>query len=318
MVEHGCQYCFMECSSHAIVQRRIYGIEFSGALFTNLTHDHLDYHKSFAEYIRAKKLFFDELPKGSFAIVNADDRNGEVMLQNTAAQPLTLSLRRAANFCCKIIEATAEGMLLRIDGTDVWVSFLGRFNAYNLLTVYAAAVKLGFEQSEVLRVLSLLHSVDGRFDIVYAADGTIAIVDYAHTPDALENILKTVTEIRTKREKVTVVCGCGGERDTTKRPEMARIAVKYSDRAIFTSDNPRSEDPEQILRDMEAGIAATDNYMKIVDRDNAIKTAVMLSEPKDIIVIAGKGHESYQIIGDKKLDFNDKERVTYWFTTFNR
>ena len=318
MVERGCQYCFMECSSHAIVQRRIYGIEFSGALFTNLTHDHLDYHKSFAEYIRAKKLFFDELPKGSFAIVNADDRNGEVMLQNTAAQPLTLSLRRAANFCCKIIEATAEGMLLRIDGTDVWVSFLGRFNAYNLLTVYAAAVKLGFEQSEVLRVLSLLHPVDGRFDIVYAADGTIAIVDYAHTPDALENILKTVTEIRTKREKVTVVCGCGGERDTTKRPEMARIAVKYSDRAIFTSDNPRSEDPEQILRDMEAGITATDNYMKIVDRDNAIKTAVMLSEPKDIIVIAGKGHESYQIIGDKKLDFNDKERVTYWFTTFNR
>ena len=240
------------------------------------------------------------------------------MLQNTAAQPLTLSLRRAANFCCKIIEATAEGMLLRIDGTDVWVSFLGRFNAYNLLTVYAAAVKLGFEQSEILRVLSLLHPVDGRFDIVYAADGTIAIVDYAHTPDALENILKTVTEIRTKREKVTVVCGCGGERDTTKRPEMARIAVKYSDRAIFTSDNPRSEDPEQILRDMEAGIAATDNYIKIVDRDNAIKTAVMLSEPKDIIVIAGKGHESYQIIGDKKLDFNDKERVTYWFTTFNR
>ena len=318
MVERGCQYCFMECSSHAIVQRRIYGIEFSGALFTNLTHDHLDYHKSFAEYIRAKKLFFDELPKGSFAIVNADDRNGEVMLQNTAAQPLTLSLRRAANFCCKIIEATAEGMLLRIDGTDVWVSFLGRFNAYNLLTVYAAAVKLGFEQSEILRVLSLLHPVDGRFDIVYAADGTIAIVDYAHTPDALENILKTVTEIRTKREKVTVVCGCGGERDTTKRPEMARIAVKYSDRAIFTSDNPRSEDPEQILRDMEAGIAATDNYIKIVDRDNAIKTAVMLSEPKDIIVIAGKGHESYQIIGDKKLDFNDKERVTYWFTTFNR
>lgn len=318
MVDCGCQYCFMECSSHAIVQRRIFGIEFSGALFTNLTHDHLDYHKSFAEYIRAKKLFFDELPKGSFAIVNADDRNGEVMLQNTVAETLTLSLRRAANYCCKIIEATAEGMLLRIDGTDVWVSFLGRFNAYNLLTVYAAALKLGFERDEVLRVLSLLHPVDGRFDIVYATDGTIAIVDYAHTPDALENILKTVAEIRTKREAVTVVCGCGGERDTTKRPEMARIAVKYSDRAIFTSDNPRSEDPEQILRDMEAGIEATDNYMKIVDRDNAIKTAVMLSSPKDIIVIAGKGHESYQIIGDKKFDFNDKERITYWFTTFNR
>ena len=318
MVECGCEYCFMECSSHAIVQRRIYGINFSGALFTNLTHDHLDYHKSFAEYIRAKKLFFDELPKGSFAIVNADDRNGEVMLQNTVAEPLTLSLRRSANFCCKIIEATAEGMLLRIDGTDVWVSFLGRFNAYNLLTVYAAAIKLGFERAEVLRVLSLLHPVDGRFDIVYATDGTIAIVDYAHTPDALENILKTVAEIRTKRESVTVICGCGGERDTTKRPEMARIAVKYSDRAIFTADNPRSEDPEQILRDMEAGIEATDNYMKIVDRDNAIKTAVMLSSPKDIIVIAGKGHENYQIIGSEKLPFNDKERVTYWFSTFNR
>ena len=318
MVECGCEYCFMECSSHAIVQRRIYGINFSGALFTNLTHDHLDYHKSFAEYIRAKKLFFDELPKGSFAIVNADDRNGEVMLQNTVAEPLTLSLRRSANFCCKIIEATAEGMLLRIDGTDVWVSFLGRFNAYNLLTVYAAAIKLGFERAEVLRVLSLLHPVDGRFDIVYATDGTIAIVDYAHTPDALENILKTVAEIRTKRESVTVICGCGGERDTAKRPEMARIAVKYSDRAIFTADNPRSEDPEQILRDMEAGIEATDNYMKIVDRDNAIKTAVMLSSPKDIIVIAGKGHENYQIIGSEKLPFNDKERVTYWFSTFNR
>ena len=318
MVECGCEYCFMECSSHAIVQRRIYGINFSGALFTNLTHDHLDYHKSFAEYIRAKKLFFDELPKGSFAIVNADDRNGEVMLQNTVAEPLTLSLRRSANFCCKIIEATAEGMLLRIDGTDVWVSFLGRFNAYNLLTVYAAAIKLGFERAEVLRVLSLLHPVDGRFDIVYATDGTIAIVDYAHTPDALENILKTVAEIRTKRESVTVICGCGGERDTAKRPEMARIAVKYSDRAIFTADNPRSEDPEQILRDMEAGIEATDNYMKIVDRDNAIKTAVMLSSPKDIIVIAGKGHENYQIIGNEKLPFNDKERVTYWFSTFNR
>ena len=318
MVERGCKYCFMECSSHAIVQRRIYGIEFTGALFTNITHDHLDYHKTFAEYIKAKKLFFDELSKGSFAIVNVDDRNGEVMLQNTAAEPLTLSLRRHADFNCKIMESTPEGMQLRLDNTDIWVSFLGRFNAYNLLTVYAAALKLGLEREEVLRYMTMLHPVDGRFDIVYATDGTIAIVDYAHTPDALENILKTVAEIRTKRESVTVICGCGGERDTTKRPEMARIAVKYSDRAIFTADNPRSEDPEQILRDMEAGIAATDNYMKIVDRDNAIKTAVMLSSPKDIIVIAGKGHENYQIIGSEKLPFNDKERITYWFSTFNR
>jgi UDP-N-acetylmuramoyl-L-alanyl-D-glutamate--2,6-diaminopimelate ligase len=318
MVDRGCDYCFMECSSHAIVQRRIYGINFKGALFTNLTHDHLDYHKTFAEYIRAKKIFFDELQKGSFAIVNADDRNGEVMLQNTAAKRLTLSLRRAADFNCKIMETTVEGTLLRIDNVDLWVGFLGRFNAYNLLTVYAAAVELGFERSEVLRCISMLRPVDGRFDIVHATDGTTAIIDYAHTPDALENILKSVAEIRTPKQTVTVVCGCGGERDKTKRPEMAQIAVKHSDRAIFTADNPRSEDPEQILRDMEQGISVTDNYMKIVDRDNAIKTAVMLSAPGDIVVIAGKGHETYQIIGTEKLPFNDKERVSYWFTTFNR
>ena len=318
MVERGCKYCFMECSSHAIVQRRIYGIHFAGALFTNITHDHLDYHKTFAEYIRAKKIFFDELSKDSFAIVNGDDRNGEVMLQNTAAKRITLSVRRHADYNCKIMETTPEGMLLRIDNTDLWVAFLGRFNAYNLLTVYAAAVELGFEKEEVMRCLTLLRPVDGRFDIVHAQDGTTAIVDYAHTPDALENILKTVSEIRTKNQSVTVVCGCGGERDKSKRPEMAQIAIKYSDRAIFTSDNPRSEDPEQILREMEEGVAITDNYMKIVDRDNAIKTAVMLSKAGDIIVVAGKGHESYQIIGSQKFDFNDKERVIYWFSTFNR
>ena len=318
MVERGCKYCFMECSSHAIVQRRIYGIHFAGALFTNITHDHLDYHKTFAEYIRAKKIFFDELSKDSFAIVNGDDRNGEVMLQNTAAKRITLSVRRHADNNCKIMETTPEGMLLRIDNTDLWVAFLGRFNAYNLLTVYAAAVELGFEKEEVMRCLTLLRPVDGRFDIVHAQDGTTAIVDYAHTPDALENILKTVSEIRTKNQSVTVICGCGGERDKSKRPEMAQIAVKYSDRAIFTSDNPRSEDPEQILREMEEGVAITDNYMKIVDRDNAIKTAVMLSKAGDIIVVAGKGHESYQIIGSQKFDFNDKERVIYWFSTFNR
>lgn len=318
MVDSGCEYCFMECSSHAIVQRRIYGIQFAGALFTNLTHDHLDYHKTFAEYIKAKKLFFDELTKDSFAIVNADDRNGSVMLQNTIAEPITISLRSRADFSCKIMEATPEGMLLRIDNTDVWVGFLGRFNAYNLLTVYAAAIKLGFDKDEVLRTMSLLHPVDGRFDIVHATDGTIAIIDYAHTPDALENILKTVAEISTKNEAITVVCGCGGERDKTKRPEMAQIAVKYSNRAIFTSDNPRSEEPEQILRDMEEGVAITDCYMKIADRDSAIKTAIMLSTPGDIIVVAGKGHENYQIIGDTKLPFNDKERVIYWLTTFNR
>ncbi len=318
MVECGCDYCFMECSSHAIVQNRIYGIEFNGALFTNLTHDHLDYHKTFVEYIRAKKLFFDNLQKGSFAIVNIDDRNGEVMLQNTAATPLKLSLRRNADYTCKILESTPQGMLLRIDNSDLWVTFLGRFNAYNLLTVYATAVELGLEKDEVLRTLSMLHPVDGRFDMVHAADGTVAIIDYAHTPDALENILKSVAEINSAAKSVTVICGCGGERDKSKRPEMAAIAVKYSDRAIFTSDNPRSENPEQILSEMEAGVSVTDNYIKISDRDTAIKTAVMLSAPEDIIVIAGKGHEKYQIIGTEKLPFNDKKRVIYWFSTFNR
>ena len=318
MVDSGCEYCFMECSSHAIVQNRIHGIEFNGALFTNLTHDHLDYHKTFVEYIRAKKLFFDNLTKGSFAIVNIDDRNGEVMLQNTAATPLRLSLRRCADYTCKILESTPQGMLLRIDNSDLWVTFLGRFNAYNLLTVYAAAVELGLDRDEVLRTLSMLHPVDGRFDMVHATDGTVAIIDYAHTPDALENILKSVAEINSDRRAVTVVCGCGGERDTSKRPEMAAIAVKYSDRAIFTSDNPRSENPEQILSDMETGVSITDNYMKISDRDTAIKTAVMLAQPKDIIVVAGKGHEKYQIIGTEKLPFNDKERIIYWFSTFNR
>ena len=240
------------------------------------------------------------------------------MLQNTAAKRLTLSLRRAADFNCKVMESTVEGTLLRIDNVDLWVSFLGRFNAYNLLTVYAAAIELGFDKSEVLRCISMLRPVDGRFDMVHATDGTTAIIDYAHTPDALENILKSVAEIRSPRQKVTVICGCGGERDKTKRPEMAAIAVRLSDRAIFTADNPRSEDPEQILREMEEGVAVTDNYMKIVDRDNAIKTAVMLSTAGDIIVIAGKGHETYQIIGTEKLPFNDKERAQYWFTAFNR
>ena len=318
MVECGCEYCFMECSSHAIVQRRIHGIHFAGALFTNLTHDHLDYHKTFAEYIRAKKLFFDGLTKDSFAIVNADDRNGEVMLQNTAARRLTLSLRKAADYNLKIMEHTPEGMLLRIGESELWVCFLGRFNGYNLLTVYAAAVELGFDKSEVLRAMSLLQPVDGRFDIVRAKDGTIAIIDYAHTPDALENILKTVAEILPHNKAVTVICGCGGERDKSKRPEMAQIAVRNADKAIFTSDNPRSEDPETILSEMEAGVSVTDKYFKFVDRDVAIKTAIMMSNPGDIIVVAGKGHENYQIIGDKKFDFNDKERVNYWFTTFNR
>ncbi len=318
MVDCGCEYCFMECSSHAIVQRRIHGIEFAGALFTNLTHDHLDYHKTFAEYVRAKKLFFDELPKEAFALVNIDDRNGSVMLQNTRAKKYTLSLRSMADFRCKIIEMLFDGMNLRIDDRDVWVRFIGRFNAYNLLTVYGAAMLLGADRERTMLAISNLHPVCGRFEFIAAKDGTTAIVDYAHTPDALENAIRTVNEIRTKGRKLTVVCGCGGDRDKTKRPEMAAIAVKYADLAVFTSDNPRTEDPEAILDDMIAGIEAGSRYLKITDRAEAIKTAVMLSNAGDIILVAGKGHEDYQIIGTEKHHFNDRECVAALFAEFNR
>ena len=318
MADCGCEYCFMECSSHAIVQERIAGIDFAGALFTNLTHDHLDYHKTFAEYIRAKKLFFDHLSADAFALVNAADRNGSVLLPNTAARKYTLSLRSMADFHCKIIEMSAEGMNLRIDGRDVWVHFLGRFNAYNLLTVYGAAVLLGFDGEQTLIALSNLHPVSGRFEVVAAKDRTMAIVDYAHTPDALENVIQTIDEIRGKGQRLIVLCGCGGDRDKTKRPEMAAIAVKYADLAIFTSDNPRTENPDDILRDMEAGVEAGSRYMKIADRNEAIKTAVMLAQPNDIILIAGKGHEDYQIIGTERHHFNDKECVGSWFAAFDR
>ncbi len=318
MAESGCEYCFMECSSHAIVQRRIYGIDFTGALFTNLTHDHLDYHKTFAEYVRAKKLFFDELPKGAFALVNADDRNGRVMLQNTRAAQKTLSMRSMADFRCKIVEMMPGGMLLRVEGMEVWVRLVGRFNAYNLLTVYGAAVLLGMEASEALTRMSLLESVCGRMQTVAAADGTTAIVDYAHTPDALKNVLETVGEIRGKGRRLIVVCGCGGDRDRTKRPEMAAIAVGGADTAIFTSDNPRSEDPQAILADMEAGVRSGDHYIKIADRDEAIRTAVLLANAGDMILVAGKGHENYQIVGDERLPFNDRECIEKYFRHFNR
>ena len=318
MVDEGCDYCFMECSSHAIVQQRIGGLRFVGGLFTNITHEHLDYHKTFAEYIRAKKSFFDALPKEAFALVNADDRNGEVMLQNTKASRYTLSLQRMADFRAKVVEMMAEGMELRIDNKEVWVQFLGRFNAYNLLTVYGAAVLLGFEKEEVLAHLSMLRPVSGRFETVLAKDGTTAVVDFAHTPDALENIINTIDELRQSGQRLIVVCGCGGDRDKTKRPVMGGMAAKRADIAIFTSDNPRTEDPEQILREMEAGVEAGDKYLKIVDRHEAIKTAVMLAEPRDIILLAGKGHEDYQIVGTEKLPFNDKEVVKEFFNQFNR
>ena len=318
MVDEGCDYCFMECSSHAIVQQRIHGLRFVGALFTNITHEHLDYHKTFAEYIRAKKSFFDALPKSAFALVNADDRNGEVMLQNTKASRHTLSLQRMADFRAKVIEMMVEGMELRIDDKEVWVQFLGRFNAYNLLTVYGAAVLLGFDKEEILTHLSMLRPVSGRFETVVANDGTTAIVDFAHTPDALENIINTIDELRNNGQRLIVVCGCGGDRDKTKRPVMGGIASKRGDIAIFTSDNPRTEDPEQILREMEEGVEAGDKYLKIADRHEAIKTAVMLAEPGDIVLLAGKGHEDYQIVGTEKLPFNDKSVVKEYFAKFNR
>jgi UDP-N-acetylmuramoyl-L-alanyl-D-glutamate--2,6-diaminopimelate ligase len=318
MVDEGCDYCFMECSSHAIVQQRIGGLHFVGGLFTNITHEHLDYHKTFAEYIRAKKSFFDALPKEAFALVNIDDRNGEVMLQNTKAARHTLSLQKMADFRAKVIEMMVEGMELRIDNKEVWVQFLGRFNAYNLLTVYGAALLLGFEKEEVLAHLSMLRPVSGRFETVVAKDGTTAIVDFAHTPDALENIINTIDELRQAGQRLIIVCGCGGDRDKTKRPVMGGMASKMADIAIFTSDNPRTEDPEQILREMEEGVESSNRYLKIADRHEAIKTAVMLAEPHDIILLAGKGHEDYQIVGTEKLPFNDKKIVKEYFEKFNR
>ena len=313
MVDEGCDYCFMECSSHAIVQDRIRGLQFAGGMFTNLTHDHLDYHKTFAEYLRAKKLFFDNLPKGAFALTNIDDRNGRVMVQNTRASVRTLSLRSMADFRCKVIEMLLDGMLLRLDGEEVWVKFIGRFNAYNLLTIYAAALMLGQRKEEVLTAISSLQSVSGRFEYIRAEDGTTAVVDYAHTPDALENVITTIEEIRRPDQNLIVLCGCGGDRDKTKRPEMAAIAVKYATTAIFTSDNPRSEDPEQILRDMVEGLPSSARYLKIADREDAIRTAAMLARPGDIILLAGKGHETYQIIGTEKIHFDDREQIRKHF-----
>lgn len=318
MADAGCEFCFMECSSHAIVQERTRGLSFAGGIFSNITHDHLDYHKTFAEYIRAKKRFFDMLPAGSFALTNLDDRNGRVMVQNTAAAVHTYSLRGMADFRCRIVETHLDGMLLRIDGQEVWVGLLGRFNAYNLLAVYGTAVLLGLDRSEVLRVLSTLRPVSGRFEIVRAANGTTAVVDYAHTPDALENVLRTIEEIRTPQQQLLVVCGCGGDRDRTKRPEMAQIAVQYASTAIFTSDNPRHESPEAILDEMVAGLDPGTRYLRIADRAEAIRTAVMLSRPGDVILVAGKGHETYQIIGDVKHHFDDREEVRRAFETLLR
>ena len=307
MVDEGCDYCFMEVSSHSVVQERIRGLKFAGGIFTNLTHDHLDYHGTFAEYIKAKRLFFDALPKSAFALTNIDDRNGEVMVQNAVAKVSRYSLRSMADFRCKVLEMLFDGMLLDVCDREVWVQLLGRFNAYNLLAVYGTATLLGKSSDEVLQAMSALRKVNGRFEPMRSESGITAIVDYAHTPDALENVIATINDIRREGQKLIVVCGCGGDRDATKRPEMGRIASREADIAIFTSDNPRTENPEAILDQMEAGKYEGSRTLRISDRAQAIHTAVMLAAAGDIILVAGKGHETYQIIGTEKRHFDDRE-----------
>ena len=307
MVDEGCDYCFMEVSSHSVVQERIRGLKFAGGIFTNLTHDHLDYHGTFAEYIKAKRLFFDALPKSAFALTNIDDRNGEVMVQNAVAKVSRYSLRSMADFRCKVLEMLFDGMLLDVCDREVWVQLLGRFNAYNLLAVYGTATLLGKSSDEVLQAMSALRKVNGRFEPMRSESGITAIVDYAHTPDALENVIATINDIRREGQKLIVVCGCGGDRDATKRPEMGRIASREADIAIFTSDNPRTENPEVILDQMEAGKWEGSRTLRISDRAQAIHTAVMLAAAGDIILVAGKGHETYQIIGTEKRHFDDRE-----------
>jgi UDP-N-acetylmuramoyl-L-alanyl-D-glutamate--2,6-diaminopimelate ligase len=315
MVLNGCDYCFMEVSSHAVVQHRIAGLKFAGGVFSNITHDHLDYHGTFKEYIKAKKGFFDSLPSSAFALTNVDDKNGMVMLQNTTAQKVTYALKSPADYKVKIIENQFSGLVLSIDGNEVWTKLIGSFNAYNLLVVYAVGVLLEQDKLELLTVLSNLDSVVGRFQQTRSNGGITAIVDYAHTPDALENVLQTIASIRTKNETVFTVVGCGGDRDTAKRPKMAAVACEYSDKVIITSDNPRSENPDDIIEQMMQGVEG--QYFKktlsITDREQAIKTACSLAQPNDIILIAGKGHETYQEIKGVKHPFDDMKVVTNIF-----
>ncbi len=320
MVDAGCTYCIMEVSSHALHQHRVTGAKFSGAVYTNISRDHLDYHKTFDAYIGAKKMLFDMLPKEAFALVNLDDRQGPTMLQNCKADvQRTYALKSMADFRVKVIENQFGGLHINIDGLDLYSKMVGRFNAYNLLSAYAAAVLLGFEKLDVLTALSNISPVAGRFQYVIGPDKITAIIDYAHTPDALKNVLKTVDDIRTRNEEVITVVGCGGNRDAGKRPEMARIACKYSDRVIFTSDNPRNEDPEAIIEDMKAGVEPQD-YRKtntIVNRKEAIKMACSIARAGDIILIAGKGHEKYQEIKGERIDFDDLGIVNDTFKLLN-
>ncbi len=311
MVDNGVTHCFMEVSSHGIHQQRTEALQFEGGVFTNLSHDHLDYHPTFSEYRDVKKSFFDHLPKSAFALVNIDDKNGTVMLQNTTARKLTYALKSYANYRAQILESQMSGLLMKINENEVWVRLIGTFNAYNLLAIYGTAVELGLDSFDVLRLLSELESVSGRFQYIVSNEKITAIVDYAHTPDALENVLKTINDIRTKNEQLITIVGCGGDRDKTKRPMMANIATTLSDKVIITSDNPRTEDPETIITEMEKGVEPQ-NFKKavsITDRKQAIKTACQLAQPNDIILIAGKGHETYQEINGVRHDFDDMQIV---------
>jgi UDP-N-acetylmuramoyl-L-alanyl-D-glutamate--2,6-diaminopimelate ligase len=315
MLDAGCEFCFMEVSSHAVVQRRIAGLKFLGGVFTNISHDHLDYHGTFKAYIEAKKKFFDDLEKDAFALTNIDDKNGAVMLQNTKAKKHNYALKTPADYKAKVIENQFSGLVLSISGTELWSRLIGDFNAYNLLAVYAVADLLQQDKLDVLEKLSNLESVEGRFQYIRSNGGVTAIVDYAHTPDALENVLKTITNIRTKNEKVYTVVGCGGDRDKTKRPLMSAIACEMSDKVIITSDNPRSENPQSIIDEMMTGVEAQHfkKTLSILDREQAIKTACSMSEKGDIILIAGKGHEKYQEINGVKHDFDDMKIVQQLF-----
>lgn len=320
MVAAGVEYCFMEVSSHGIHQKRTEGLEFTGGIFTNLSHDHLDYHNSFAAYRDVKKSFFDSLPKNAFVITNIDDKNGNIMLQNTKAKKITYALKTLADYKAKIIEKSLSGTLLSINGTEVWTKLIGTFNAYNLLAIIGTADELGLDKLEVLTIVSELESVSGRFEYTVSESGVIAIVDYAHTPDALKNVLETINDVRTDNEKLITVVGCGGDRDKTKRPKMAHIASQLSNQTIFTSDNPRTENPATILEEMEAGVLP-ENYKKTItisDRRQAIKTACKFSEGGDILLIAGKGHETYQEINGERFHFDDLEEVTQCFNLLKK
>jgi UDP-N-acetylmuramoyl-L-alanyl-D-glutamate--2,6-diaminopimelate ligase len=316
----GIEYCFMEVSSHGIHQKRTEALHFEGGVFTNLSHDHLDYHPTFADYRDVKKLFFDYLPKSAFALTNIDDKNGLVMIQNTVARKLTYALKSYADYKAQILENQLSGLLLKINENEVWVRLIGTFNAYNLLAIYATAVELGMDKLEALRLLSELESVSGRFQFIVSDTKITAIVDYAHTPDALENVLKTINDIRTNNEQLITVVGCGGDRDKTKRPIMANIASSMSNKVIITSDNPRTEDPIDIIADMEEGVQPQNQRktLSIVDRKQAIKAACQLASINDIILIAGKGHETYQEINGVRHDFDDMEIVKETLEQLNK